>query len=134
VHAYGLMSNPYPLVVETPNANLVAGRAWLQSPYPLRLNHRHQLIGQVLSGRYKERIIAEELRRLGWQETDLMSRRRHDPGKVQIAVRLRRETTLSAKRIAQRLRIGTPKSASFRLRAVMRNQPSADPAQRRLSL
>jgi hypothetical protein len=81
-----------------------------------------------------ERIIEEELRRLGWQETDLMSRRRHDPGKVQIAVRLRRETTLSVKRIAQRLHFGTPKSASFRLLAVMRNQPSADPAQCRLSL
>ena len=31
VHAYCLMSNHYHLVVETPNANLVAGMAWLQS-------------------------------------------------------------------------------------------------------
>lgn len=262
VHAYCLMSNHYHLVLETPNANLVAGMAWLQSTYTIRLNHRHKLIGHVLSGRYKaqlvegssngylrtacdyvhlnpvragllkaeerllsypwssfgyylaapqhrpgwmrvdrllgehglqrdsaqtrqeferrmeaerlqpgddegfralrrgwclgsaefkkqkleeidghvgehhagslrletaevraERIIEEELRRLGWQETDLKTRRRHDPGKVQIAVRLRRETTLSVKRIAQRLHFGTPKSASFRLLTVMRNHP-----------
>lgn len=81
-----------------------------------------------------ERIIVEELHRLGWQETDLRSRRRHDPGKVQIAVRLRRETTLSVKQIAQRLHLGTPKSASFRLLTVMRTQSSTDPAQRRLNL
>jgi REP element-mobilizing transposase RayT len=271
VHAYCLMSNHYHLVLETPNANLVAGMAWLQSTYTIRLNHRHQLIGHVLSGRYKaqlvegsgngylrtacdyvhlnpvragllkseerllsfpwssfgyylaapqhrpgwmrvdrllgehglqedsaqtrqeferrmeaarlqpgdeeglralrggwwlgspefkkqkleeiegqvgehhlgalrletgevraERIIGEELCRLRWQETDLVSRPKHDPGKVQIALRLRRETTLSVKQIAQRLHFGTPKSASFRLLTVMRTQTSTDPAQRRL--
>jgi hypothetical protein len=47
------MSNHYHLVLETPNANLVAGMAWLQSTYTIRLNHRHKLIGHVLSGRYK---------------------------------------------------------------------------------
>ncbi len=31
VHAYCLMANHYHLVLETPNANLVAGMAWLQS-------------------------------------------------------------------------------------------------------
>ena len=41
VHAYCLMRNHYHLVVETPNANLVAGMAWLQSSYTIRLNHRH---------------------------------------------------------------------------------------------
>jgi hypothetical protein len=81
-----------------------------------------------------ERIIGQELCRLGWQETDLRSRRRHDPGKVQIAVRLRRETTLSVKQIAQRLHLGTPKSASFRLLAVMRTQTAADQAQSQLNI
>jgi putative transposase len=38
-------------VVETPNANLVEGMAWLQSTYTIRLNHRHKLLGHVLSGR-----------------------------------------------------------------------------------
>jgi hypothetical protein len=69
-----------------------------------------------------ERIIGEELCRLGWEQADLASRRKHDPGKVQIALRLRRETTLSVKQIAQRLHFGTPKSASFRLLTVMRTQ------------
>jgi hypothetical protein len=39
------MSNHYHLVVETPNANLVAGMAWLQSTYTIRLNHRHKTDG-----------------------------------------------------------------------------------------
>jgi putative transposase len=37
VHAYFLMNNHYHLVVETPNAGLVAGMAWLQSAYTIRL-------------------------------------------------------------------------------------------------
>jgi REP element-mobilizing transposase RayT len=57
VHAYCLMRNHYHLVVETPNANLVAGMAWLQSTYTIRLNHRHNLIGHVLSGRYKAPLV-----------------------------------------------------------------------------
>ncbi len=40
VHVFCLMPNHYHLVVETPNANLVAGMAWLQSTYTIRLNHR----------------------------------------------------------------------------------------------
>src|SRR5947209_6148096 len=47
VHAYCLMRNHYHLVLETPNANLVAGMAWLQSTYTIRLNHRHKLFGHV---------------------------------------------------------------------------------------
>jgi REP element-mobilizing transposase RayT len=57
VHAYCLLSNHYHLVIETPNANLVAGMAWLQSTYTIRLNHRHKLFGHVLAGRYKAQII-----------------------------------------------------------------------------
>ena len=47
VHAYCLMRNHYHVVLETPNANLVAGMAWLQSTYTIRLNHRHRLFVQV---------------------------------------------------------------------------------------
>jgi REP-associated tyrosine transposase len=268
VHAYCLMRNHYHLVVETPNANLVAGMAWLQGTYTIRLNHRHKLIGHVLSGRYKaqlvegsgngylrsacdyvhlnpvragllkaeerllaypwsslgyylaapehrpqwvrvdrllgehglqhdthsarqeferrmearrlqpgeeeslkalrrgwclgspefreqmleetegqlsehhfgqlrqetaqakaERIVAEELRRFGWQETDLASRRKSDPAKLQIAARLRRETTLSIKQIAGRLHLGTSKSASVRLHTAMKQTAPTHPAQ-----
>ncbi len=57
VHAYCLMPNHYHLVLETPEPNLVAGMAWLQSTYTIRLNHRHQLFGHVLSGRYKAQLV-----------------------------------------------------------------------------
>src|SRR5947208_14686358 len=43
------------------------------------------------------RIVAEELLRLGWGESELVLRRKNDPDKIGIAVRLRRETTLSIK-------------------------------------
>ncbi len=263
VHAFCLMRNHYHLVVETPNANLVAGIAWLQSTYTIRLNHRHQLIGHVLSGRYKaqlvegsgngylrtacdyvhlnpvranllapeerlatypwssfplylsvrehrpawlrvdrllgehgigqdtavsrreserqmerrrleetdpeslgafrrdwcvggeafrkaqlarmegelgehhagelrleaaqakaERLVGEELRRLGWSKEDLIRRRKNDPGKLAIAVRLRRETTLSIKAIAARVELGTYNTASSRLHRAMKEEIS----------
>lgn len=267
IHAYCLMSNHYHLVVETPNANLVGGMTWLQASYTIRLNHRHKLIGHVLSGRYKsqvvegsgngylrtacdyvhlnpvragllkpeerllaypwsslgyylaapqhrprwmrvdrllgehglqhdssamraqfeqrmearrlevgdeeglkalrrgwclgseqfkkekieqiegkvgehhfgklrqetaqaksERIIAEEMERLGWKQEDLLCRRKQDPVKIQLAVRLRKETTLSVREIAERLHLGTAKSASFRLLTTMKNQNSIQPS------
>jgi REP element-mobilizing transposase RayT len=56
-HAYCLMPNHYHLVVETPNANLVAGMAWLQSTYTIRLNHRQKLFGHVFSGRYRAQLV-----------------------------------------------------------------------------
>ena len=57
IHAYCLMPNHFHLVVETPEANLVAGMAWLLSAYTIRFNHRHQLTGHVFSGRYKALIV-----------------------------------------------------------------------------
>jgi REP element-mobilizing transposase RayT len=273
VHAYCLMSNHYHLVLETPNANLVAGMAWLQSTYTIRLNHRHELIDHVLSGRYKaqlvegsgngylrtacdyvhlnpvrahllrpeerllaypwtslayylaapehrpqwvrvdrllgehglqqdtavarqeserrmeaqrldpgdepglkalrrgwyvgsqdfksqllaqmdgklaehhsgelrretaeakaERLITEELRRLGWQEADLVWQRKSDPVKLAIAARLRTETTLPIKAIARRIHLGSSKSANARLHAAMKPSAPAQQAQRSLGL
>jgi REP element-mobilizing transposase RayT len=270
VHAYCLMGNHYHLVLETPNANLVAGMAWLQSTYTIRLNHRHELFGHVFSGRYRaqgvegsgsgylrtvcdyvhlnpvrahllkpeerllaypwcsfpyylaapehrpswmrvdrllgehgiredsargrqefegrmearrleagdeeglkalrwgwcvggeafrkeqlermegklgehhagelrretaqakgERIMAEELARLGWQESELEARRKSDPDKLAIAVRLRRETTLSIKAIAARVRMGTSKSANAHLHQAMRESTEPNPNQDR---
>ncbi len=255
VHAYCLMSNHFHLVIETPNANLVAGMRWLLSSYTLRLNHRRKLTGHVFSGRYKaivvdgsgdgylktvcdyvhlnparanllgredrllaypwsslhwylaardhrpgwirtervlgahgiredtaagrkqfeermewrrkseaedveweplkrgwcigsedfkkqllekmgqslgehhsgelrresadvkaDRIIREELQRLGWSLGDLALRRKGDPEKLAIANRLRRETVLPMTAIAAKLHLGSPKSARARLR------------------
>ncbi len=50
-----------------------------------------------------ERIVRAEIGRLGWAEQDLRSHRKGDEPKVRIARRLRRETTLSLKWIAQRV-------------------------------
>jgi putative transposase len=273
VHAYCLMSNHYHIVLETPEPNLVAGMAWLQSTYTIRLNHRHELVGHVLSGRYKsqlvegsgngylktacdyvhlnpvrarllkleerllgypwssfgaylaapehrpfwirvdrllgehaiqedsvagrqqfehrmetrrfeetdpetfkalrrswflgsesfkrealarmegslgghhagelhrevaqakaELIVAQELQRHGWQEQDLVTRRKNDPTKLEIAARLRRETTLSLKAIAARMHLGTSKTANAKLHKHMRGGPADDSSQRPLSI
>ncbi len=53
-----------------------------------------------------ERLLDEELQRLGWTAHDLEKRRKGDPGKVQIARRLRHETTVSLSWIASRLQMG----------------------------
>ena len=132
--------------------------AWLQGTYTIRLNHRHKLIGHVLSGRYKaqlvegsgngylesrlgehhsgelrretaeaktERIVSEELRRLGWRESDLASRRKSDPAKLALAARLRQETTLPIKAIAARAHLRTSKSANARLHQWMAHGAAA---------
>lgn len=57
-----------------------------------------------------ERIIAEELKRRGWKESQLAKLLKGDPEKMDIAVRLRRETTLTVAAIAQRLHCGSWKS------------------------
>jgi hypothetical protein len=57
------------------------------------------------------RIIAQELARRGWQESELATRRCSDPGKLASAARLRSETTLPIKWIAARVQIGTAKGA-----------------------
>src|SRR5881409_3426270 len=57
VHAYCLMTNHFHLVVETPQANLVAGMKWLLGTYSSRFNRRHKLSGHVFSGRYKSLIV-----------------------------------------------------------------------------
>ena len=53
VHAWVLMSNHYHLMVETPEANLVAGMRWLQNTYTRRHNCRHRLWGRLFGDRYK---------------------------------------------------------------------------------
>ena len=269
IHAYCLMRNHYHLVLETPNANLVAGMAWLQSTYTIRLNHRHKLFGHVFSGRYKaqlvegsgngylrtacdyvhlnpvragllkagerllaypwssfgaylaatkhrpgwirvdrllaehgirrdtaagrqeferrmearrlegvaaesltalrrgwclgseafrqekleqmegelgehhagelrlesgeakaERLVGQELKRLGWKEADLAARRKNDPLKLAIAARLRKETTLTLKAIAARVHLGTSKGANANLHKWMRASASANQTRR----
>lgn len=53
VHAFVLMGNHYHLLIETPEANLVAGMQWLQGTYTKRFNVRHKEWGHLFQGRYK---------------------------------------------------------------------------------
>jgi putative transposase len=53
VHAYCLMRNHFHLVIETPQANLVAGMKWLLGVYTSRFSRRHKEFGHLFSGRYK---------------------------------------------------------------------------------
>ena len=57
IHAYVLMGNHYHLLVETPEANLVAGMKWLQGTYTQRFNSRHKVFGHLFQGRYKAVIV-----------------------------------------------------------------------------
>ena len=54
-----------------------------------------------------ERIVQGEIQRLGWDEDELRARRKGDRAKVMLARRLRQETSMSLKWIAQRLHMGT---------------------------
>jgi putative transposase len=68
-----------------------------------------------------QRIVAEELSRLGWTEVDLAAQRKNAPEKLVIAARLRKETTLTVKEIAARVSLGTSKSANGKLHRFMKN-------------
>jgi len=57
VHAYCLMPNHFHFVLETPNANLVAGMKWLLGTYTGRFNRRHKLSGHLFGGRYKALVV-----------------------------------------------------------------------------
>jgi putative transposase len=53
------------------------------------------------------RILKEELARLGWTWRNLQTTRKGDPRKIRIAQRLRAETTMTLKWIADHLQMGT---------------------------
>jgi hypothetical protein len=120
-------------------------RGWLLGSEGFRQRMLEQIdgkIGEHHSGQLRletaeakaERIVAEELHRLNWKEADLLCRRKSNPVKLALAARLRRKTTLSIKAIAQRLDLGTSKSANLRLHAAMPHTASAAPAQPTLRL
>ena len=54
-----------------------------------------------------ERIIAQELKKRRWKESELEDRLKGDPEKVRIAQRLRKETVRSMEWIAKRLHLGS---------------------------
>ena len=66
-------------------------------------------------GAKAERVIREEVERLGWNEGELCQRPKGDPAKLAMAGRLRRETTLALPRSAARLHSGAWKSRNAKL-------------------
>jgi putative transposase len=62
-----------------------------------------------------ERIVSEELRRRGVTHDELSQRRKGDRAKVEIAMRLRAETAMTLKWIAQRLQMGSVAYVNNRL-------------------
>jgi len=61
----------------------------------------------IVEQEHAQEVVREGLKQLGWQELDLEFRRKGDPGKLKLALRLRSETTMTLKWIAQRLQMGT---------------------------
>ena len=73
-----------------------------------RVGESHYGAERQESGEEKaEQIVAEELGRRKWEEANLVKRRKGDPEKVKIALRLRRESIMTLKWIAQRLHMGS---------------------------
>lgn len=60
VHAWVLMGNHYHGLIETPEANLVAGMQWLQNTYTRRFNIRHRQWGRLFGDRYKAVLVEGE--------------------------------------------------------------------------
>jgi REP element-mobilizing transposase RayT len=60
VHSYVLMRNHYHLLIETPEANLVAGMQWFQTTVTIRHNARHRVRGHLFQGRYKAIVVDPE--------------------------------------------------------------------------
>lgn len=59
-----------------------------------------------------ERLVRDGLAKLGWTEAELAARKKGDKSKMNLALRLRAETTMPLKWIAARLQMGTGASLS----------------------
>ena len=68
------------------------------------------------------RMVRQELKRLGWKEAELSKRPKNDPDKLALAARVRRETTMPIRWIAQRVQIGTEKGARTTLHKWMQKE------------
>jgi REP element-mobilizing transposase RayT len=60
IHAYVLMGTHFHCLLETPQANLVAGMKWLLGAYTQRCNARWKQRGHLFQGRYKALPVDSE--------------------------------------------------------------------------
>ena len=63
--------------------------------------------GQEAEAAQAERLVIAGLKRLGWREADLGARRMGEPRKVDLAWKLRSQTTMPLAWIAERLHMGS---------------------------
>src|SRR5438445_2048230 len=78
-------------------------------------NHPGEIRHETAEAKAERLLISKELGRLQWNQQDPAARSKSDPRKLATAVRLRQETTLSIKQIAERLHLGKPKGAKTNL-------------------
>jgi hypothetical protein len=71
--------------------------------------------------------MGEELARLQWTRDDLATRQKSHHAKLALAARLRRETTLSMKQIAELVHLGKPKGARTHMHKFMNGAPPETP-------
>jgi hypothetical protein len=64
--------------------------------------------------------LKEELKGLGWDRKELKCRRKGDPAKVQVARRLRKETTMNWHWMAASLAMGAAGYAADRVRQLLK--------------
>jgi REP element-mobilizing transposase RayT len=57
IHAYALMGNHHHLIVQTPDANLSRGMQWFNTSYSAWFNARHDRVGALWQGRYRDVVI-----------------------------------------------------------------------------
>jgi hypothetical protein len=74
-----------------------------------------------------DRLIVEELARLGWTQDDLAADRKSDSSKLAMATRLRRETTLTGRRVAEKLQLGKPEGARANLHRWLKQSTAKSP-------
>ena len=96
-----------------------------------QLEHRagenpHAEVRRESAAAKAERIVAQALARLGWQEEEWVRQRKNAPEKLAIAARLRQETMLPLKTIAARVGLGTSKGANRNLHAWMQPTEKQD--------
>jgi hypothetical protein len=82
--------------------------------FPTAANHLTQTRYETAEQKAR-RIVQEELDKLGWTEAELAKRAKGDARKIRIARRLRTETTMTLKWIANQLRTGAGAHVANRL-------------------
>ena len=59
-HAYCLIGNHYPLLIDTTDGNLSIGMRQLNGVYTQRFNKRHGRVGHLFQGRFKAVLVQKD--------------------------------------------------------------------------